>query len=156
MVAEYRFCGAGRSSTGTVRGMDDRLREIETALADVDADQHVAVAAPALVAVVRPSLELGDDEVEAAARRGLLLAAAAGDPARQIGAGSPAVAETASELVDIGAADVLHRLLSELAGVASAAGLIRCAAVARALRDRPAAAMQALAQVVLYEAVSGE
>ncbi len=115
-------------------------------LRDIDAGLRAA-GAPALVALVVERLGLDEDDIAAATRRGLLLAAAAGDPAEGIAIGSRAVLETASELDDLG---VTPLLVSELRGLAEdGAALPVAAAAAASLADDPEAALGALAVVLL-------
>ena len=61
-----------------------------------------AAGAPALIALCADRLDLDEDDVAAATRRGLLLAAAGGDPSEAIGPGSRAALETAAELQALG------------------------------------------------------
>ena len=79
-------------------------------LADIDEGLRAA-GGPAVVALVVDRLGLDEDDISAATRRGLLLAAAAGDPAEGIAAGSRAALETAADLAET---DVAPRLLAEL------------------------------------------
>ena len=115
-------------------------------LGDIDAALRAA-GAPALVALVVDRLGLDEDDIAAATRRGLLLAAAAGDPAEGVAPGSRAVLETAAELADLG---VTARLLTALRELAEGgAGVPTAAAAAAALADDAEAALGALAVVLL-------
>jgi hypothetical protein len=87
------------------------LPELETVLAGLEGPRRLHLGAPALAALVLDDLALDEDDVARATRRGLLLAAAAGDPAQSLTPGSRAVLETASELAD---GDVPDRLLAAL------------------------------------------
>ena len=128
---------------GDARALRQRLDRVS--LADIDAGLRAA-GAPALVALVVERLGLDEDDIAAATRRGLLLAAAAGDPAEGIAPGSRAVLETAAELDGMGVTPALVAGLRELAG---AAGLPIAAAAAAALAEDPEAALGALALVLL-------
>jgi hypothetical protein len=102
--------------------------------------------APALVALCADRLELDEDDVAAATRRGLLYAAAGGDPAEGVGPGSRAALETAAELQAIG---VGPRLTAELQAIAADRDAPVAAALAGTLVDDPAAALGLLASVLL-------
>jgi hypothetical protein len=115
-------------------------------LADIDAGLRAA-GGPALVALVVERLGLDEDDIAAATRRGLLLAAAAGDPADGITPGSRAVLETAAELAELGVTPALLAGLRDLA--ADGAGLPIAAAAAASLAEDPEAALGALAVVLL-------
>lgn len=95
---------------------------------------------PELVAAVEaiiPTLGLDEDDVEAATRRGLLLAAAGGDLLAGIAPGSRAVLETASDLADRG-------IGTDLMAALGAAGIAA----------EPADALESLAAILLYYAVT--
>jgi hypothetical protein len=115
-------------------------------LADIDAGLRAA-GGPALVALVVERLGLDEDDIAAATRRGLLLAAAAGDPAEGITPGSRAALETAAELAELGVTPALLAGLRDLA--AGGAGLPIAAAAAASLAEDPEAALGALAVVLL-------
>jgi hypothetical protein len=119
-------------------------------LADIDAGLRAA-GAPALVALVVVRLDLDEDDVAAATRRGLLLAAAGGDPAEGIAPGSRAVLETAAELAELGVTPHLLAGLRDLADRGT--GLPVAAAAAASLAEDPEAALGALAVVLLSVAV---
>ncbi len=106
-----------------------------------------AAGGPAVVALLVDRLGLDEDDISAATRRGLLLAAAAGDPAEGIAAGSRAALETAADLAET---DVAPRLSAELR-ILSAEGHDHpvAAALAASLADHPEAALSALAVVLL-------
>ena len=133
--------------------MDD-LAPIEAALAGVAAPERVVLAGPVLVERVFGALGIDDDEVHAAARRGLFLAAAEGDPASACGPGSRAARETAEALVADGAGSALAAALGELHRAVPADCPLVAAAVAELAAD-PALAADALAQVVLHRALEG-
>jgi hypothetical protein len=105
-----------------------------------------AAASPALIALCADRMELDEDDVAAATRRGLLLAAAAGDPAEGVAPGSRAALETAAELQAMGIDD---RLLAELEAVAAEPDTPVLSALAATLADDPAAALGLLASVLL-------
>jgi hypothetical protein len=115
-------------------------------LADIDEGLRAA-GGPALVALLVDRLGLDEDDIAAATRRGLLLAAAAGNPAEGIAPGSRAALETAADLAEHG---VTPRLVAELRELADdGAGHPVAAALAASLADRPEAALGALAVVLL-------
>ena len=105
-----------------------------------------AAGAPALVALCADRLELDPDDVAAVTRRGLLLAAAAGNPAEGIGPGSRAALETAAELAALG---VGPRLTAELQAVAADREAPVAGALAATLVDDPMTALDLLAAVLL-------
>jgi hypothetical protein len=105
-----------------------------------------AAGAPALIALCAERLELDEDDVAAVTRRGLLLAAAGGDPTEGIGPGSRAALETAAELQALG---VAPRLAAELRAVAADRDAPVLAALAGTLADDPATALGVLASVLL-------
>ena len=109
-------------------------------------DSLRAAGAPALIALCADRLELDEDDVAAATRRGLLLAAAGGDPSEGIGPGSRAALETAAELQALG---IGARLTAELEAVAADPTVPVLGALARALADDPATALGTLAAVLL-------
>jgi hypothetical protein len=115
-------------------------------LADIDEGLRGA-GGPAIVALLIDRLGMDEDDIAAATRRGLLLAAAAGDPAAGIGAGSRAALETAADLAET---DIAPRLLAELRILAGEGGAHPvAAALAASLADHPEAALGALAVVLL-------
>ena len=105
-----------------------------------------AAASPALVALCADRMELDEDDVAAATRRGLLLAAAGGDPADGVAPGSRAALETAAELQAMG---IGERLTAELRAVAVEPETPVLAALAGTLADDPATALGLLASVLL-------
>src|SRR5690349_7313528 len=105
-----------------------------------------AAGAPALIALSADRLELDEDDVAAATRRGLLLAAAGGDPSEGIGPGSRAALETAAELQALG---IGARLTEQLEALAADGEAPVAAALARTLADDPAMALGTLAAVLL-------
>ncbi len=116
-------------------------------LADIDEGLRAA-GGPAVVALLVDRLGLDEDDISAATRRGLLLAAAAGDPAEGIAAGSRAALETAADLAET---DVAPRLLAGAARSRRrrAPGHPVAAALAASLAEHPEAALSALAVVLL-------
>ncbi len=115
-------------------------------LADIDEGLRAA-GGPAVVALLVDRLGLDEDDCAAATRRGLLLAAAAGDPAEGIAAGSRAALETAADLAELG---VTAQLLAELRVLAvEGAEYPVAAALAGSLAEHPEAALSALAVVLL-------
>ena len=106
-----------------------------------------AAGGPAVVALIVDRLGLDEDDISAATRRGLLLAAAAGDPAEGNAAGSRAALETAADLAET---DVAPRLLTELRTLsAESRDHPVAAALAASLADHPESALSALAVVLL-------
>jgi hypothetical protein len=126
------------------------LAELEEALGGLDRARRLRLGAPALVAAVADRLELDEDDVARATRRGLLLAAAGGDPAQAIAPGSRAVLETASELADGPLPDRLTAALLELAAAAPGPAVRDTAGELAAQRD---IALEALALVLLASQV---
>jgi hypothetical protein len=115
-------------------------------LADIDGGLRAA-GGPALVALLVDRLDLDEDDIAAATRRGLLLAAAAGDPADGVAPGSRAALETSAELAEMGVAPRLEAGLRELAE--SCAEQPIAGALATSLAADPEAALEALAVVLL-------
>jgi GNAT superfamily N-acetyltransferase len=105
-----------------------------------------AAGAPALIALCADRLDLDEDDVAAATRRGLLLAAAGGDPSEAIGPGSRAALETAAELQALG---IGARLTAELEALAGDRSVPVLAALAGTLAEDPAVALGTLAAVLL-------
>jgi hypothetical protein len=105
-----------------------------------------AAASPSLVALCADRMELDEDDVAAATRRGLLLAAAGGDPAEGVAPGSRAALETAAELQALGIGD---RLTAELRAVAAGSDTPVLSALAGTLVDDPETALGLLAAVLL-------
>jgi hypothetical protein len=125
---------------------------IEEALAGLPASDRAAAAAAVLVAEVFERLALDEDELNAAARRGLLLAAAEGNPAASSGLGSRAAIETAADLAADGYAEPLSHALSALAETVPSNCPLVAAAIAELIIDQRAA-LEALAVVVLHLAL---
>jgi hypothetical protein len=138
-----------------VRGRHDAfvsdLTALEEALAGLDQGRRLHLGAPALVAAVSGELGLDEDDVARATRRGLLLAAAAGDPAQAIAPGSRAVLETASELADGPLPVRLTAALEQLAASAPGPAVRDTAADLAAHGD---VAIEALALVLLASQVA--
>ncbi len=130
----------------------EAVSAIELALADLPATERTEAGAVVVVALVFDDLEMDEDELNAAARRGLLLAAASGNPAESCVLGSRAVLETAADLSADGYGKMLVGALAMLAGSLPA----ECPCVASvvvALQSDHAAAAEALAVVVLHRAM---
>lgn len=130
----------------------DGLAPIEDALAELPARDRAAAAGPVLVDRIFDALGLDEDEVNAAARRGLLLAAATGNPSAACGPGSRAVLETATDLAEHGCGVRLVAALGDL-GRAVPDGLPLVAAAVGELQSDAPLALEALAQVVLHRAL---
>jgi len=130
------------------------IAAIEEALAGLEPGERGAMGAVALVDLVLGALDLDEDDVVAATRRGLLLAAAAGDPRDGIGAGSRAALETAADLSRLGCADGLARRLRDLAREAEDVAAATVAETAAALAQDDAASLDALAVLLLAHAVA--
>jgi hypothetical protein len=110
------------------------LRDIDLALASYPESEWAELAGPPLLARLRDSVGLEEDEVRGAVRRSLLLAAAAGDPSEAIGASDArAVTALADEL---GSGDRRRALADAIRGDlarATGAHLPRAATVLREL-----------------------
>lgn len=131
--------------------MDD-AHAIEEALAGLESEERMRAAAPVLVDRVMDHLDLDEDELNAAARRGLLLAAAEGNPSESSGIGSRAALETAADLAADGYGPPLAAALLALHGeVPIDCPLVR-AAVSELLIDERVA-LEGLAVVVLHRAL---
>lgn len=131
--------------------MDD-AHAIEEALAGLEPEERMRAAAPALVDRMVDRLDLDEDELNAAARRGLLLAAAEGNPSESSGIGSRAALETAADLAADGYGEPLRSALLALHDeVPIDCPLVR-AAVSELLLDERAA-LEGLAVVVLHRAL---
>jgi hypothetical protein len=129
------------------------LAALEEALAGLEPGRRLHLGAPALVAAVSGELDLDEDDVARATRRGLLLAAAAGDPNQAVAPGSRAVLETAAELVDGPLPGRLSGALERLAASAPGPAIRETAAELAAQRDM---AIEALALVLLASQLGGE
>ena len=130
----------------------EALFAIEEALVGLEPEDRTPAAAPVLIDLVFESLAIDEDELNAVSRRGLLLAAAEGNPKESSAAGSRAALETASGLVEGGYGEVLQGALAELASVVP--GTCPCtAAVVEDLRGDAVLAVEALAVVVLHRAL---
>ncbi len=131
--------------------MDDAIA-IEEALAGLEPQERMRAAAPVLVDCVVDALDLDEDELNAAARRGLLLAAAEGNPAESSGSGSRAALETAADLAADGYGPPLAAALVALRDEVPVDCPLVAAAVAELVLDERAA-LEALAVVVLHRAL---
>jgi hypothetical protein len=131
--------------------VDDAIA-IEEALAGLEPQERMRAAAPVLVDCVVDALDLDEDELNAAARRGLLLAAAEGNPAESSGSGSRAALETAADLAADGYGPPLAAALVALRDEVPVDCPLVAAAVAELVLDERAA-LEALAVVVLHRAL---
>ena len=104
------------------------------------------------MALARTTLLLDEDDLSAATRRGLLLAAASGDPQEGLTAGSRAVLETASELADLGVGPPLGAALAALAVESN--DLERTHAACVELVGKPELRLESLAILLLQEALA--
>ena len=128
------------------------LEEIEGALGDVPPESRSAVAGPVLADQAFDGLAWDEDELNAASRRGLLLAAATGDPANSSGPGSRAALETAADLAGAGYGPRALTALGDLgAAVPADCPLVR-AAIAELVCDERSA-LEAFAVVILHRAL---
>jgi hypothetical protein len=128
------------------------LQTIEEALAGLDDEQRAGAASSVLIALVFDELGLDEDDLNAAARRGLLLAAAEGDPTVSAASGSRAVLETAADLAADGyGAPLAQALVGLAAAVPDNLPLVRAAIGELQADDR--CALEALALVVLHHAM---
>ncbi len=110
------------------------LRDIDLALASYPESEWAALAGPPLLARLRDSVGIDEDELRGAVRRSLLLAAAAGDPNDAIGAADARAVTALSEELASGErrralADAIRSDLARATG----AHLPRAAAVLREL-----------------------
>jgi hypothetical protein len=135
---------------------DEALAALEAALQSLAPADREASAALAAAAAVASAADLDADDVAAATRRGLLLAAAGGDPAELAGPGSRAALETAAELHALGAWPDLARGLDALRSHLRGSALTALAAGAETLAADEAAAAEAVAVVLLQRALAGE
>ena len=133
--------------------MDDLL-PVEEALAGLPESERTAAAGPVLVAHVIDALGLDEDEVNAAARRGLLLAAAEGNPIESCAPGSRAALETAADLTADGYGAPLAAALGAF-GRELPEGLPHVSAAVDGLQADARLAVEALAVVVLHRALDG-
>jgi len=130
----------------------DDAHAIEEALQGLPSEDRMRAAAPVIVDRVVDRLDLDEDEINAAARRGLLLAAAEGNPSESSGVGSRAALETAADLAADGYAQPLSAALLALHDeVPIDCPLVR-AAVSELLLDERVA-LEGLAVVVLHRAL---
>ena len=132
--------------------MDD-LGSIEEALAGLPENERAAAAGPVLVDRVVDALGLDEDDVNAATRRGLLLAAAEGNPIESCAPGSRAALETATDLTEQGYGAPLAAALGDLGrAVPDDAPLV--AAAVDELQADSRLALEALAVVLLHRALA--
>ncbi len=129
------------------------LAEIEVALGDVPPEARSAAVAPVLADRAFDGLAWDDDELNAAARRGLLLAAATGDPVNSSGPGSRAALETAADLAGAGYGPRALTALTALGETVPADCPLVRAAVAELVCDERAA-LEAFAVVILHRALA--
>ena len=130
----------------------DGAQAIEEALADLPPQERMRAAAVVMVDRVADALQLDEDELNAASRRGLLLAAAEGNPAESSGLGSRAALETAADLATDGYGPQLAAALVALRdGVPADCPLVAAAVAELALDEH--VALEALAVVVLHRAL---
>jgi hypothetical protein len=129
------------------------LEAVEGALAGLpDEALRLQLGGPGLVGSFVHALELDEDDVARATRRGLLLAAASGDPSNGIAPGSRAVLETASELTDPLVEARLAIALDQLSRDVRHEAPVTAATAAALAGDR-AASLEALAAVLLQQAL---
>jgi hypothetical protein len=128
--------------------MTDPLDTIEATLAAIPPHDRTDTAGLALVSVVFGEVDLDEDACHAATRRGLLLAAAAGNPAAALVAGSRAVLECAADLDEQTTSQLLQGLVA-LAQRCAATGRPMTADAARALATRRVDAVETLALLLL-------
>ena len=126
----------------------DWLRSLETALA-AGGEDELAAAIVSLAYAAGSEIELPEGERRGAGRRGLLLLATGGDPARGLDLDGRAVRAVASDLERPERVAALRDGLDELA--AQARALPHVAELVRALRDDPDTAWRAFAASVLAE-----
>jgi hypothetical protein len=131
----------------------DAMGPIEEALAELPADERAAAAGPVLVDRVVDALGLDEDDVNAATRRGLLLAAAEGNPIESCEPGSRAALETATDLTEQGYGAPLAAALGDL-GRALPADVPLVAAAVNELQADSRLALEALAVVLLHRALA--
>lgn len=125
---------------------------IEKALTELPETEWATAAGAVLVARIFDELAMDEDELNAAARRGLLLAAAAGNPAESISLGSRAALETAADLGLDGVGEPLAAALIKLAAQVP----VECPCVAATVAElagESRVALEALAVVVLHNAL---
>ena len=132
--------------------MDD-VGPIEEALAELPADDRAAAAGPVLVDRVVDALGLDEDDVNAATRRGLLLAAAEGNPIESCAPGSRAALETATDLTEQGYGAPLAAALGDLGRALPDDAPLVSAAVDELQADSRLA-LEALAVVLLHRALA--
>ncbi len=130
----------------------EALFAIEEALVGLAPEDRTTASAPVLVDLVFDALAMDEDDINAASRRGLLLAAVGGNPLASCVLGSPAALETAADLAEDGYDVTLAAALAGLADAVPATCPCVAAAVAD-LRADGAAALDALAVVVLHRAM---
>ena len=127
---------------------------VEEALAGLPEGERTAAAGPVLVARVVGALGMDEDDVNAATRRGLLLAAAEGNPLESCAPGSRAALETAADLTADGYGAPLAAALGAFArALPDDVPLVRSAV--EDLQDDPRLALESLAVVVLHQALDG-
>lgn len=131
----------------------EALIAIDDALADVPAEDRTQTAAVALVALAFERMAFDEDELNAAARGGLLLAAASGNPIESCSQGSRAALETAAGLAANGYLERLSSALASLADQAIPAEQVYVAVVLSELLADQYLALDALAVVVLHRAM---
>ena len=110
------------------------LRDIDLALASYPESEWAALAGPPLLARLRDSVGIDEDELRGAVRRSLLLAAAAGDPAEALEAADARALTSLSD--ELGSGDRRRALADAIRGDlarATGAHLPRAAAVLREL-----------------------
>lgn len=129
---------------------DSWLEQLEATVADAE----LAVAIVTVAAVAGRSLDIGEDDVRAAARRALFVLAAGGDPDRGLDLEGPAVTTFARDLDAPEHRAALRSGLVQLA--ADATGLAHVSELSHALLDAPDTAWRAYACAVLAEQLDDE
>jgi hypothetical protein len=110
------------------------LRDIDLALASYPESEWASLAGPPLLARLRDSVGIDEDELRGAVRRSLLLAAAAGDPSDALGAADARAVTALSD--ELSSGDRRRALADAIRGDlarATGAHLPRAAAVLREL-----------------------
>jgi hypothetical protein len=129
------------------------LPEIEEARGPIPAPDRSSAAGPVLADLAFESLAWDDDDLNAAARRGILLAAAEGNPSVSAGAGSRAALETAADLAGAGYGDSARVALVALAETVPADCPLVRAALSELIVDERAA-LEAFAVVILHRSLA--
>jgi hypothetical protein len=128
------------------------LHELERSLAGEAGTEALALALVVLAAAAGREIEIGEDELQGAGRRALLLLAAGGDPERGLDLNGRAVTSLAEDLRTVDRQLALEQGIADLR--VQAEGLPHVSEAVHALSETPDVAWRAYACSLLAERLS--